>query len=176
MNLQVLPGAFRGLFCVLIVGGGLVCAPRVAASRQHQAAGASNSDGIPVKDPKAWFARGQAALQAGDLDSAETDFRKVAAADPTSGAAYANLGVIAVRRKQWDQALALLQKAEKFDPKMTGIRLNIGLVRYDRGDYAAAIKPVFAVVGHETDFQHARYLLALCNVVCLHFAHLVALH
>ena len=158
MNLQVLPGFPRRLFCVLIVSGGLVCAPRVAASRQHQAAGASNAAEIPPKDPKAWFARGQAALLAGDLDSAEADFRKVAAADPASGAAYANLGVIAMRRKQWNQALALLQKAEKLDPKMTGIRLNIGLVKYRRGDYAGAIRPLAAVVREQPDSQQARYL------------------
>ena len=45
---------------------------------------------------------------------------------PGAGAAYANLGVIAMRRKDWDHALALLRKAEKLAPKMAGIRLNIG--------------------------------------------------
>ncbi len=39
-----------------------------------------------------------------------------------------------MRRKQWDHALAELQKAERLDPKMTGIRLNIGLVKYRRED------------------------------------------
>jgi len=50
-----------------------------------------------------------------------------------SGAAYANLGVIAMRRKEWDHALSLLQRAEKLEPKMAGIRLDIGLVKYRRG-------------------------------------------
>src|ERR1700722_339037 len=49
-------------------------------------------------DPKASFAQGQAALQSGDLASAEAAFRRVLSADPQSGAAYANLGVIAMRR------------------------------------------------------------------------------
>jgi len=40
-------------------------------------------------------------LQSGDLQAAEDAFRKVLAADPKAGAAYANLGVIAMRRKQW---------------------------------------------------------------------------
>jgi len=89
----------------------------------------------PANDPQAAFAQGQAALQSGDLASAEAAFRRVLSIDPQSGAAYANLGVIAMRRKEWDHALSLLRKAEKLEPKMSGIRLNIGLVKYRRGDY-----------------------------------------
>src|SRR5258707_15114250 len=63
-------------------------------------------------DPKTWFAKGQAALQAGELDAAEAAFRRVLAADPGAGGAYANLGVIAMRRKEWDHATSLLHKAE----------------------------------------------------------------
>src|SRR6266699_801711 len=44
-------------------------------------------------DPQTWFARGQAALQAGDLNAAEAAFRQVLVADPQAGSAYANLGV-----------------------------------------------------------------------------------
>ena len=76
-------------------------------------------------DAQAWFAKGQTALQAGDLDTAEAAFRRVLEADPRAGSAYANLGVIAMRRKDWDHAIGLLQKAEKLEPKMAGIRLNI---------------------------------------------------
>ena len=79
-----------------------------------------------------------------------------------------------MRRKQWDHALALLQKAEKLDPKMTGIRLNIGLVKYRRGDYAGAIRPLAAVVREQPNSQQARYLLGLCNVFTEHYAEAVA--
>ena len=174
MKLHTPPGSLRGLFFAFIVIGGLVHESQAAERSLHQAGGASNSVPVPAKDPQVWFAKGQAALQAGDLDAAEADFRKVTAADPASGAAYANLGVIAMRRQQWDQALALLQKAEKLDPKMTGIRLNIGLVKYRRGDYAGAIKPLTAVVREQPDSQQARYLLGLCNVFTEHYADAVA--
>src|SRR5260370_31806718 len=73
-------------------------------------------------DPQTWFAKGQAALQAGDLDAAEAAFRRVLAADPRAGSAYANLGVIAMRRKDWEHAIKLLDRAEKLEPKMYGIR------------------------------------------------------
>ena len=78
-------------------------------------------------DPRAAFERGQSALAKGDLDEAEKSFRQVVLLDPKSASAYANLGVIAMRRKQWSVALTDLHKAEKLAPTMTGVRLNFGL-------------------------------------------------
>ena len=89
-------------------------------------------------------------------------------------AAYANLGVIAMRRKQWDRALELLQKAEKLDPKMAGVRLNIGLVKYRRGDYPGAIEPLASVVRDQPDSYQARYLLGLCEVFTQRYADAVS--
>src|SRR2546430_1727870 len=124
-------------------------------------------------EPQAWFAKGQTALQAGDLHAAEAAFRQVLAADPRAGSAYANLGVIAMRRKEWDHAITLLQKAEKLEPNMAGIRLNIGLVEYRRGNYAAAIAPLASVLRDQPDSQQARYLLGLCQVFTKKFAQAV---
>jgi cytochrome c-type biogenesis protein CcmH/NrfG len=92
------------------------------------------------------------------------------AADRRAGAAYANLGVIAMRRKDWDHALSLLQRAAKLEPKMAGVRLDIGLVNYRRGDYAGAIAPLASVVRDQPDSQQARYLLGLCNVFTERYA------
>src|SRR5271167_3328208 len=55
-----------------------------------------------VGDAQAWFQKGQAALQSGDLNAAENAFRQVLVADPNAGSAYANLGVISMRRKNWE--------------------------------------------------------------------------
>ena len=161
------------LACVLAIGLPLIAArpageagaePRstswLAASKQRM-------------DPQAWFAKGQAALQAGDLDTAEAAFHQVLAADPRAGSAYANLGVIAMRRKDWDRAIMQLQKAEKLEPKMAGIRLNIGLVEYRRGNYAAAIAPLSSVLRDQPDSQQARYLLGLCQVFTRKFSEAV---
>src|SRR5258708_18946391 len=121
-------------------------------------------------DPQTWFAKGQAALQAGELDAAEAAFHRVLAADPRAGSAYANLGVIAMRRKDWEHAIKVLNRAEKLEPKMAGIRLNIGLVEYRRGNYAAAIAPLASVVRDQPDSQQARYLLGLCQVFSKRYA------
>lgn len=120
-------------------------------------------------DPQAWFAQGQTALQSGDLAAADAAFRRVLSVDPQSGAAYANLGVIAMRRKEWDHALTFLQKAEKLEPKMSGIRLNIGLVKYRRGDYVGAVVPLASVVRDQPDSQQPRYLLGMCYVFNEHY-------
>jgi tetratricopeptide (TPR) repeat protein len=74
-----------------------------------QQAGGNRLNTSEQVSPQALFAKGQAALQAGDLAGAEAAFRSVLELDPRSGAAYSNLGVIAMRRKDWDHALVLLQ-------------------------------------------------------------------
>src|SRR5258708_9106159 len=64
------------------------------------------------------FVAGETALRAGDLATAEKSFRRVLTQDPHMAGAYANLGVIAMRRHQWSQALTLLNRAEKLAPKI----------------------------------------------------------
>ncbi len=113
-------------------------------------------------DPAKAFAAGEAALHAGNLDEAERDFRQVLAADPGAAGAYANLGVIHMRRKQWTQALTALHKGEKLAPGMTGIRLNIGLAYFRQNDFVRAIPPFESVVKEAPDSFQARYLLGLC--------------
>ena len=134
-----------------------------AALRTSDGASSEAQTGT-ADDLHTWFQRGQSALQSGDLQAAEDAFRKVLAADPKAGAAYSNLGVIAMRRKQWDEALKNLKKAEGLSPKMAGIRLNIGLVEFRRENYARAIPPLQSVVRDEPGSQQARYLLGLCQV------------
>src|SRR2546427_12818627 len=68
-------------------------------------------------DPQAWFAKGQTALQNGDLDEAEAGSRRELVADRGAGSAYANLCVIAMRRTVWDHAVMLLHRADEIDPK-----------------------------------------------------------
>jgi len=121
------------------------------------------------------FQHGQAALQANDLDVAETDFLKVLQWDPKAAAAYVNLGVIEMRRKNWDKALRDLRHAEKLAPKMAGILLNIGLVHYRRGDYVAAIPALSSVLREQPDSEQARYLLGLCKLFTQNYGEAVAI-
>ena len=83
-------------------------------STQHawadQAAGAAAP--TAKKDAKALFEEGDRALREGDLGKAEQAFKGVVAIDPQNYGAYANLGVVYMRRQQWDPALEALHKAE----------------------------------------------------------------
>jgi tetratricopeptide (TPR) repeat protein len=144
----------------------VACAAHSSASEfQDPPQSASN----PRAEAAAAFARGQQALQTGDLATADGSFRKVLSIDPQAAPAYANLGVIAMRRQQWDQALTQLQKAEKLDPNMAGIRLNIALVKYRREDYVGAIPPLESVLRDQPNSAQARYLLGLCQLYTEHY-------
>jgi len=121
--------------------------------------GSTTSSG---QDPAQIFARAENALGKGDLQQAEVDFKRVLALDPRAAAAYANLGVIHMRRKQWDAALINLRQAEKLAPTVAGIRLNMGLAYYRKGDYRHAIPPFESVAKDAPGSLQARYLLGQC--------------
>src|SRR5439155_23684225 len=82
---------------VLAIGPALVAAGSVCArpAARHGVRPHSSSTPVGVKRPvdaQALFAKGQQALQAGNLDAAEAAFRQVLSVDPRAGSAYANLG------------------------------------------------------------------------------------
>jgi len=164
--------AFTVIALVIICACAELCAPGKVWGQQavdpHGATPAVTA--ASLAEAKESFARGQRALAAGDLDTAEKEFRKVLAIDPRSGAAYANLGVVSMRRKNWQQALVRLEKAEKLEPTMTGVRLNIGILKYRAGDYAGAIVPLESVIREQPDSGQARYLLGLCKLFTEHYA------
>jgi tetratricopeptide (TPR) repeat protein len=132
-----------------------------SATPQRHASGAQAA-GQEEKDPRVLFERGESALAKGDLEQAEKSFRRVLALDSNSAGAYANLGVIAMRRKQWNAALTNLHKAEKLAPKITGVRLNIGLAHYRQNDFWKATPAFESVVKDQPDSVQARYLLGQC--------------
>ncbi len=101
-------------------------------------------------------------MNRGRLEEAERDFRQVLAANPQVGGAYANLGVVYMRRKQWVKALEMLRKAEHLMPQVAGIRLNIGLAYYRQNEFLKAIPPFESVVRDQPDAPQPRHLLGLC--------------
>src|ERR1700724_3067591 len=111
------------------------------AMQQGQTQKAHSAPSAQSADPQQLFQQGEVALKGGKLDEAEHAFRAVLAIDPQVAGAYANLGVIYMRRKQWQHALELLRKAEDLAPQMAGVRLNIGLAYYRQNDFRKAIPP-----------------------------------
>jgi tetratricopeptide (TPR) repeat protein len=127
-----------------------------------QAQTPSRAPSAAKPDPAQLFQHGQDALQQGKLDEAERSFRAVLAIDPQSGAAYANLGVVYMRRRQWELALTQLKKAERLSPQVAGIRLNIGLAYYRQNEFLKAIPPFEFVVHEQPDNPQPRHLLGFC--------------
>ena len=116
----------------------------------------------PTADLAQLFQAGQDELNHGRLDAAERDFRQVLAINPQLGGAYANLGVIYMRRKQWAKALEDLRQAEHLMPEVAGIRLNIGLAYYRQNEFLKAIPPFESVVRDQPMAEQPRHLLGLC--------------
>jgi len=125
-------------------------------------------NGAPVKasgaavDIPQLLLKGQDALNHGRLDEAERDFRQVLAGNPQVGGAYANLGVVYMKRKQWTKALEMLHKAEHLLPHEAGIRLNIGLAYFRQSEFLEAIPPFESALRDQPDWLQPRYLLGLC--------------
>ena len=113
-------------------------------------------------DPARFFLAGQTALNENRLEEAERDFRQVIALDPKAGAAFANLGVVYMRQKQWTKALEMLGKAQRLMPQVPGIRLNIGLTFYRQNQFLKAIPLFESVVRDQPDALQPRHLLGLC--------------
>jgi tetratricopeptide (TPR) repeat protein len=133
--------------------------PAISAKSGNGAPVASSGAGGKVEQ---LFHAGQDALNEGRLNEAERDFRQVLAANPRMGGAYANLGVVYMRRKQWTKALEPLRQAERLLPQVAGIRLNIGLAYYRQSQFLKAIAPFESVVHDEPDALQPRHLLGLC--------------
>ncbi|HEY6767791.1 MAG TPA: tetratricopeptide repeat protein [Candidatus Sulfotelmatobacter sp.] len=156
---------FRLLCFVSLVLSGSFWAQQNRAETEGSAARTNSSkieSGAGPANVPDLFRRGQEELNHGQLDSAERDFRKVLVVNPREGGAYANLGVVYMRRKQWTEGLTNLRHAERLLPNMPGIRLNIGLAYFRQNEFLKAIPPFESVVRDQPDALQPRYLLGLC--------------
>jgi tetratricopeptide (TPR) repeat protein len=154
------PIRFRLLAGLLLFGTAAVCSQVSSSANPRNTAPATSS--ALIADPAQLFRAGQDALNQGRLDEAEHDFRQVLAANPHVGGAYANLGVVYMRRKQWAKALEALRKAEHLMPQVAGIRLNVGLVYFRQNEFLKAIPPFESVVRDQPETAQPRHLLGLC--------------
>jgi tetratricopeptide (TPR) repeat protein len=154
-----------GVVCWLLFAGAAAAIsaqtslPAATANPRNAAPAAASGSSVDI--PKL-FLKGQDALNHGRLDEAERDFRRVLAANPQVGEAYANLGVVDMKRKQWTKALGPLRKAERLLPREPGIRLNIGLAYFRQNEFLKAIPFFESVVRDQPDWLQPRYLLGLC--------------
>jgi tetratricopeptide (TPR) repeat protein len=150
--------------CLLLLGVAAAISPQTSAPGVAPTASTAPPAGSSqaTADPARLFQEGQDALNRGSLDEAERDFRAVLAVNPQLGGAYANLGVVCMRRKEWTMALKELREAERLMPQVPGIRLNIGLAYYRQSEFLKAIPAFETVVHDQPDAEQPRHLLGLC--------------
>lgn len=75
----------------------------------------------------------------GNLDAAETGFRRLTELDPHDSKAYFHLGEIALHRKQYDVAVSNFKRAVDLDPDQAGSRNRLGACYLEMKDYDKAL-------------------------------------
>ena len=125
-----------------------------------------SSDGLPdpssqtYREAVAAFHTGLAAIQAGVEVVAEEKMRRVTELVPQEPAAWANLGLLALRRTAFDLAAQRLHKARALAPESSQIQMLSGLVESMQGRLEAARAYLQRAVALDPHNLKAVYALA----------------
>ena len=65
--------------------------------------------------------------QEGRVAEAEAGWRSLLSSQPNDAEAYAHLGLLEARQEHYKEAILFYRKALSLNPKMPGLRLNLGL-------------------------------------------------
>lgn len=106
------------------------------------------------------FYRGVAAAQAGESGIASAAFQRVTELAPREPAGWANLGLMALQRRQPDEAAELLERARAHAPESGIIQLVSALVEREAGRVDTAIQRLRRAVQADPRDLRALYLLA----------------
>jgi len=78
--------------------------------------------------------------QQGQNAEAEAAWRVFLNAHPSNPEPYAHLGLLEARQEHYSDAVPLYRKALTLNPKMPGLRLNLGLALFKAGDLKPALQ------------------------------------
>jgi tetratricopeptide (TPR) repeat protein len=106
------------------------------------------------------FYRGVAAAQSGESGVAAVAFQRVTELVPREPAGWANLGLIALQRREPEQAADRLEEARMLAPENSRIQLVSALVERERGRLDAATEHLRGAIELDPRSLHALYLLA----------------
>ncbi|HEX7070708.1 MAG TPA: tetratricopeptide repeat protein, partial [Rhodothermales bacterium] len=84
------------------------------------------------------FYQALAAVQAGEDVGGRTGFERVTELVPGEPSAWANLGILALRRNNFEEATEFLGKAHELAPDHAHLEMLLGLLAAARGDFAGA--------------------------------------
>ena len=145
----------RSLFCSELFGGssGVLAlgAATIPASCCRE-----NSARISANNAKEWFQKGQGALQEQRSCSCGIGLPPGAGARPKGRCRLREPRRDRYAAEELGSGTSDLKKAETLSPSMSGIRLNIGLVQFRRGNYPEAVPVLESVVATSLlRFKHA---------------------
>lgn len=100
--------------------------------------------------PSALRQKAIALEQQGKTTEAEQAWRSIIASNPGDAEAYAHLGLIAARAGDYDKAIPLYRKAVRLNPKVQGVRMNLGLALF-KGEHLKEAIQEFSALLKETD-------------------------
>ena len=109
------------------------------------------------------FYVGLAALQVGDDSRAETELTKATQLAPGEPAAWANLGLLSLKQKEYDAAAERLEKARRLAPENSRIILAQATLASNRGNPADATRFLRRAI--ELDGKNLKALYALSQEV-----------
>jgi Tfp pilus assembly protein PilF len=121
---------------------------------------------LPAKSSKEYndtvraFYVGLAALQVGDDVRAESELTKATALAPDEPAAWANLGLLNLRQRNWDAAGERLEKARTLAPDNSRIHVLLAILESNRGRFAEAINNLRKGIELDPRNLKALYMLA----------------
>ena len=69
-------------------------------------------------------------------------WRSLLSSQPNDAEAYAHLGLLEARQEHYKEAIVLYRKALSLNPKMPGLRLNLGLSYFKAGDLRRQFRPL----------------------------------
>ena len=135
----VLLGTGRPLLLVAVSVGLLL---RVQANAQAQPNHSAVSD---------HYHRAEVALARGDNDAAASEFAAILKVEPGNVSAYANLGALAYKRGDLQEAKADLQKALERSPNLWDAKALLGLSEAGLGEEPAALAALAEAFPHVRD-------------------------
>lgn len=104
---------------------------------------------------------GRAHFEAGDYQTAETEFSQALGKDPQSAEALCGLGAVCLRQGRIEEAGTLLQRAVALNPNLPAARNDLGVYFLQTGPPARAAQQFQAAVTLEPDSAAARFNLGL---------------
>jgi tetratricopeptide (TPR) repeat protein len=112
-------------------------------------------------DPQQLFQEALEAQQRGDAALAVSKYQQLIELHPDIVAAHANLGVVLASLGRYDEAITQYHIALAEAPGDPGLRLDLGLAYYKKGDFAGAAAQFAAL--HKDDPANVRVTILLGN-------------